>query len=149
MVDKYPGFLVAEPGAPLHFLHRFRAWYIATYNDPLMQWAPEGAGDGGHSWIPLFFWLELLFLLPVTLYGIRELGVRRRGTRGQTELLFLVYALEVAFTTLVVINDVSYWDPAVYSDEQKNVFRFQLYGPYFVMRESLPLLRDGGMKKRS
>lgn len=141
-VDKYPAWLCAEPGSPLHALHRFRQWYIDTHNDPLVQWSPSThplLSSGGGSWVPLFFWIELVFTLPTVLYAVARLGRIRAGTAatasttGSLELLLLVYALETALTTAVCIHNVSYWDPAVYSDAQKNVFRFQLMGPWLAM----------------
>ncbi|OAA66832.1 hypothetical protein SPI_01408 [Niveomyces insectorum RCEF 264] len=147
-VDTYPAWLCAAPGSPLHALHRFRQWYVATYNDPLVQWTPDpavraGLGGAGGSWLPLFFALELGFALPTALYAVYRLaGVVRGGngggrttgrTTGPLELLLLVYAFETALTTAVCIHDVAYWDPAVYSVAQKNVFRYQLMGPWLAM----------------
>ncbi|EFX05780.1 hypothetical protein CMQ_3849 [Grosmannia clavigera kw1407] len=143
IVDKYPAWLCANPGAPLHALHRFRQWYIATHNDPVVQWTPAThplLSNGGGSWVPLFFWIELVFTLPTVLYAVYRLGfVRGRnraplgGTTGPLELLLLVYALETALTTAVCIHNISYWDPSIYSSAQKNTFRFQLMGPWLAM----------------
>lgn len=136
-------WLCADPGAPLHFLHTFRQWYVATYRDPLIEWTPaSGAALGaGGSWTALFLWMELLFSLPVVVYAARRLTAARAPTMtttttGPLELLLLVYALETALTTAVCIHDVGYWSPSAYSAADKNVFRFQLYGPWLVMRES-------------
>lgn len=86
----------------------------------------------------LFLLLVFAFLLPTSLYGIYHLGLKRRGTSGADELLFLVYALEVAFTTLVSIFDSFYWDSAVYSAELKRTFLVQLYGPWCLVHECRP-----------
>ncbi|CAK7264349.1 hypothetical protein SEPCBS119000_000953 [Sporothrix epigloea] len=136
-VDNYPAWLVAEPGAPLHFLHTFRQWYVATYRDPLIDWTPaRGAALGaGGSWMSLFLRIELAWTLPVVLYAVYRLASKPASTKttGSLELLLLVYALETALTTAVCIHDVSFWNPAVYSLADKNVFRFQLFGPWLAM----------------
>jgi len=82
--------------------------------------------------VPLFLWAELLFSLPAILYALYRLA-GRAGTTGALELLLLVYAFETAFTAAVCINDVGYWDPAAYPPRLKNVFRYQLYGPWFAV----------------
>ncbi len=127
-MDKYPAWLWVPSDSPLHFLYVLREWYIQEYNDPMAQWTPES----GMSWVPLFFWAELLFSLPIVLYSVYRLP-GRVGTSGVTELLILLYAFETAFTTAVCINDVPYWDPKVYSAEQKTVFFYQL-GPWVLIR---------------
>ncbi|CAK7243973.1 MAG: hypothetical protein STHCBS139747_005507 [Sporothrix thermara] len=139
LVDKYPAWLVANPGAPLHFLHTFRQWYVATYRDPLIEWTPaRGAELGaGGSWMALFMWIELAFTLPVVVYAVYRFASMKAAattsTTGPLELLLVVYAFETALTTAVCINDVGYWTPALYSTAEKNVFRFQLFGPWFAM----------------
>ncbi|SPQ25032.1 c21ff612-e8cc-49cb-afda-36cf764f40fb [Thermothielavioides terrestris] len=125
----YPAWVYEPTGAPLHAFYALKQWYIQMYNDPIVQWSPETA-SGHDSWIGLFLHVEFLFLLPTVLYGVYRLAVQRRGTSGADELLFLVYALEVAFTTLVCIHDTYYLDSAVYSDELKRTLRFQFYGPW-------------------
>ncbi|CAK7566820.1 MAG: hypothetical protein SEPTF4163_004774 [Sporothrix epigloea] len=136
-VDSYPSWLAADPGAPLHFLYTFRRWYSATYRDPLMDWTPALGVElsAGGSWMSLFMFIELAWTLPVVLYAVYRFASKSASTRttGPLELLLLVYGLEVALTAAVCINDVSYWNPAVYSTADKNVFRFQLFGPWFVM----------------
>ncbi|KIH89952.1 hypothetical protein SPBR_00984 [Sporothrix brasiliensis 5110] len=147
-VDTYPAWLCADPGAPLHFLHTFRQWYVTTYNDPLMDWTPaSGAAVGaGGPWMTLFLWIEIAATLPIVLYSVYRFtrlatatstatapSHAAASTTGPWELLFLVYAFETALTTAVCIHDVGYWSPAVYSEADKNVFRYQLFGPYFAM----------------
>jgi hypothetical protein len=123
-----------EPaGAPLHFFHTVKTGFIETYNDPIVQWTPESA-SGHDSWMGLFLWLELLYLLPMALYGVYRLGVQRRGTSGADELLFLVYFAELAFTTLVCLFDSFYWDNSVYTSELKWSIR-QLYAPWIIVRK--------------
>jgi len=87
------------------------------------------------NWVPLFIWFELVFSLPLAIYSLYAFGVKRAGTTGPYELLMLVYAFETAFTTAVCIHDVQYWDPKVYSPAQKNMFMYQLFGPWLVVRE--------------
>ena len=128
----YPARLYEPPGSPLHFFHTLRQDYIATYNDPIVQWTADAGRD---SWIPLFTRLEMLFQLPVALFAAYRLGGRRAGTRGSDELLFLVYALETALTTLTCLHNVLWWDDAVYSAEVKNAIIFQVYGPWFIVRK--------------
>lgn len=124
-----------EPaGAPLHLIYTAKEWYIKTYNDPIVQWSSETA-SGHDNWMGLFMHVEVVFTLPVVLYAVYRFGIHRRGTSGADELLFLVYALEVAFTTLVCIHDVFYWDSTVYSAELKKTFLVQFYGPWFVVRK--------------
>lgn len=146
-VDTYPAWLCSYAGAPLHFLHTFRQWYVSTYNDPLMDWTPEsGAAVGaGGSWMALFLKIEIGATLPIVFYSVyRFLKLARsslpKTTTGPWELLLLVYAFETALTTAVCIHDVGYWSPAVYSEADKNVFRYQLFGPYFAMRTFSPCL---------
>jgi hypothetical protein len=134
-VPLYPAHLHVPPSSPLHFLDRLRSFYISTYNDPIMQWTPDVGHD---NWIHLFFNLEMLFLLPTCMYAVYQHGVRadrKTGFTGAEELLYLVYAFQTAFTTFVCLNDVAYWDPAVYSASDKRMFVFGLYGPYFAIRK--------------
>lgn len=127
-VQFYPESLYRHPGSPLHLLQQLKDFYVVTYNDPLVQRATEP------NWMRLMFAVELCFQLPVVCYAAWRLG-GRQGTTGRLELLLLAYAFETAFSTLLCINDVFYWDAAVYSPAQKNVFLFQLYGPWFVIRK--------------
>lgn len=128
----YPAWLYKETGSPLHFLQKISDYYIETYNDPLVQSATEP------NWIQLFFLVELAFSLPTAIYAAFYLS-GTRGTTGPLELLWLVYAFETAFSTLICINEIFYFDPAVYSQDAKNVFMYHLYGPWFVIREFFPL----------
>lgn len=138
MVDGYdhlfPTWLHEAPGSPLHALAIFRQWYIREFNDPIVQWSPDKA-TGHDSWISLFMHIEFLFTLPIVLYTVYRLGIQRKGTSGADELLLLVYGLETALTTSVCLYDVSYWDDALYPSRLKNVFRFQFYGPWMLIRK--------------
>lgn len=134
----WPAWVYEPPAAPLHVFYTLKEWYIKEYNDPIVQWSATTA-TGHDSWMGLFLYLELAFLLPTVLYGIYRLGVQRRGTSGADELLFFVYALEMAFTTLVCIFDSFYWDSTVYSADLKRTFWVQFYGPWFVICKCLRL----------
>ncbi|KAJ0115475.1 integral membrane protein [Diaporthe amygdali] len=125
-VQFYPPQLYKTPESPLYFLQQIKDFYVATYNDPLVQ--PETEPN----WMHMVSVVEIGFQLPVALYAAWKLS-GKKGTSGPFELLLLVYAFETAFSTLLCINDVFYWDPAVYSREQKNVFLFQLYGAWLVI----------------
>ena len=112
-----------------------------------MDWTPaKGVEVGaGGSWMALFLWIEIGATLPIVFYSVyrfAKLATKSAGqalsTTGPLELLLLIYAFETALTTAVCIHDVGYWSPAVYSEANKNVFRYQLFGPYFAMRESPP-----------
>lgn len=130
----YPTWVYEPAGAPLHAVHALKQWYIQMYNDPIVQWSPETA-SGHDNWMGFLLHAEFFFLLPTVLYALYRLAVQRRGTSGADELLFFVYALEVAFTTLMCIHDTYYLDDAVYSTDQKRALRFQFYGPWFVIRK--------------
>lgn len=130
----YPKWVYEPAGAPLHPVYAVKQWYIQTYNDPIVQWSPETAA-GHDSWMGLFLFLELAFVLPTALYGVYRLGLQRRGTSGADELLFFVYALELAFTTLVCIHDGFYWDNAVYPADLKRTLLVQFFGPWLLFRK--------------
>ncbi len=121
--------------APLHFLWTLHEWYLREYNDPIVGWTPESAGMG---WVPFFMHIETFFSLPVVLYALYRIGGSRAGTTGPLELLLLIYSFHTSFTTAICINDVLYWDPAVYSPAQKKDF-FQMFTPWCVIRKSNPL----------
>lgn len=129
----YPSSFYLSPSAPLHIFHLARQSYLAETNDPIVQWSPSTAVLGSHdSWIGLFMYLEFGFSLPVVLYGFYKL-VTTKKTTGRDELLFLVYALETALTTLVCIHDVGYWDPKEYSYEVRRKMVLQFLGPWFLV----------------
>lgn len=131
----WPASFYEPVGSPLHFAFQTKEWYIQKYNDPIVQWSVETAA-GHDSWMGLFMHLEAYFLLPTVLYGIYRLVVQRRGTSGCDELLFLVYALEVAFTTLICIYDTGFLDESVYSPEIKHELQYQVYAAWAVLRKS-------------
>ncbi|KAK1845966.1 integral membrane protein [Colletotrichum chrysophilum] len=128
LVPLYPASLYATPSSPLHFLQLLRDFYIKTYNDPFFVMAH----DAQPSWYTLFTYLEVFYQLPMTLWMVYRFS-RGTGTTVSFELAVLVFCVECALTTLTCIFDVSYWDPNVYSEAQKNVFIFNLYGPWVVI----------------
>lgn len=134
LVPLYPASLYATPSSPLHFLQLLRNFYIKTYNDPFFVMSH----DNQPSWYKLFTYLEVFYQLPMTLWMVYRFS-RGTGTTVGFELAVLVFCVECALTTLTCIFDVSYWDPNLYSEAQKNVFIFNLYGPWVVIRKSLSL----------
>ncbi|KAK3398887.1 transmembrane protein 6/97 [Sordaria brevicollis] len=129
----YPSHLYLQPSSPLHPFHLLRQQYLLETNDPISQWSFSSSIPGSHdSWIGLFMYFEFFFSLPVVLYGFYRLALAR-GTTGPQELLYLLYALETAFTTLICIHDVFYWDPAVYSPEIKRKMVVQYLGPWVLV----------------
>ncbi|KAF6827568.1 hypothetical protein CPLU01_09037 [Colletotrichum plurivorum] len=128
LVPFYPPSLYATPSSPLHFLQQLRNFYIATYNDPFFT----ASHDALPSWFKLFTYIEMGYQLPMAAWMIYRFS-RRAGTTPGFELAVLVFCVECALTTLTCICDVFHWDPAVYSQAQKNVFVFNLYGPWVVI----------------
>ncbi|KAL0933431.1 uncharacterized protein CTRU02_212394 [Colletotrichum truncatum] len=128
LVPFYPPSLYTTPASPLHFLQLLRDFYISTYNDPFFV-APHA---GLPSWYKLFTYLETFYQLPMTIWMIHRFS-RRTGSTPGFELAVLVFSVECVLTTLTCIYDVFHWDPSVYSDAQKNVFIFNLYGPWVII----------------
>lgn len=86
--------------------------------------------------MPFLFIIELAFQLPVALYSVRRLGRGRgEGTTGPYELLLLIYAFETAFSTMLCINHTAYLDPADFTPAQRDVFWYQLMGPWVAVRK--------------
>lgn len=133
-VPYYPAELHEPPSSPLHILDRVRSFYVETYNDPLLQWTPSKGHD---NWIPFFYHVEMTFLLPVCFYAVYQHAFlnRKTGFTASEELLYLMYSFITGFTTLVCVHDVFYWDPAVYSAQDKNMFLYALYGPWVLIRK--------------
>jgi hypothetical protein len=77
----------------------------------------------------------MFYQLPTVSWVVYRLS-NRSGTTGALELVCLVLGLECALTTLVCIYDVFHWDPLVYSQQQRNMFIYSLYGPWLVIRKS-------------
>lgn len=83
------------------------------------------------------FLIEIGFQLPVALYSVYRLSRGgNAGTTGGHELLLLVYALETAFSTMLCMNHAAYLDPVDFTPEQRDVFWYQLMGPWVAFRES-------------
>ncbi|EXF75047.1 hypothetical protein CFIO01_12475 [Colletotrichum fioriniae PJ7] len=128
LVPFYPSALYAAPSSPLHFLQVLRDFYISTYNDPFFTASHENLP----SWFKLFTYIEIVYQLPMAAWMVYRFS-RSTGTTPGFELAVLVFCVECALTTLTCIYDVFHWDPAVYSQAQKNVFVFNLYGPWVVI----------------
>lgn len=86
-------------------------------------------------WYLLFTYLEIAIQIPMSLW-IRTACGEKEGTSPLFEVAAVPYGVQVALTTLVCLWDVAYWDPAVYSVQDKSMFIFGLYGPFVVIRES-------------
>ena len=127
-VSHYPKWLYEPQDAPLHFLQIIRDWYLGMFNDPYIQ------EDKSPNWIAPFVVLEFIFLFPTAIYAIFRLS-QKQGTTGPLELLLLVYGFEMAMSTYLCINDIALWDPVDYPTAVKNVFKYQIYGPYVILRE--------------
>jgi hypothetical protein len=125
----YPPHLWQEDNSPLHFIKLIRDHYVKTYNDPFFK----VEHDELPSWFKFFVYIELYYQLPAVAFALYKF-IGRSGTTGGTELWCLVYGVVTALTTLTCIFDVFHWDPKVYSPEQKNMFVYTIYGPWFVIR---------------
>ncbi|GKT93168.1 integral membrane protein [Colletotrichum tofieldiae] len=121
-----------QPSSPLYFLQLLRDFYISTYNDPYFV-TPH---DGLPSWFKLFTYIEIFYQVPMAIWMVYRFS-RRTGTTPGFELAVLVFTVECAMTTLTCIYDTLHWDPAVYSQAQKSVFIFNLYGPWVLILAAL------------
>lgn len=130
----YPSHLWEPEGSPLRILLGLRGLYAKWTNDPYFV-TPHAELP---PWFRLFTLIEGGFQLPMALWMFRVFKDGRRGTTPRFELACLVFAVEVALTSLVCVWDVAYWDPSVYSVRDKNVFVFAIYGPWVVIRTFLP-----------
>lgn len=88
-----------------------------------------------------FFTIELGFQLPVALYSAYRFN--RGTTTGGHELLLLVYAVETALSTMLCMNHAAYLDPKDFTPEQRDVFFYQLMGPWVAFRKWTPLSTSG------
>lgn len=131
LLEYWPQGLYIPPSSPLHIFHNLKTAYIAEFNDPIAQWSPKTA-SGHDSWMGFFAYWEMLFLLPVLLFTIYRLGIKRVGTSGQHELLLMLYSFETAFTTGVCIFDVFFWDRSVYTQEIRDKLVWQMYLPWVI-----------------
>lgn len=87
----------------------------------------------------VFVYFELALALPVMLFTVYRLGIKRQGTSGAHELALMVYGFEAAFTTVIAMHDVFYWDNTVYTAAQKNKLLTQMYLPWLIVREFSPI----------
>lgn len=107
-----------------------RQLYIEQLNDPYFS-SPEPP-----RWFHLFTMFELFLEFPATVLLLsRFLRGGPSEKSPSTDLLALVYALVFALTTSVCVYEVPGWDSVVYSDKEKDMFMFAIYGPFAVLRK--------------
>ena len=133
MVPLYPSIYWKKEGGVLRILYHIRQYYIDTFNDPYFQMEH----DQVPPWYTLFLYLEVIYQIPMNIW-IRTACGEKEGTYPLFEVFAVAYGMQVALTTIVCIWDVAYWDPAIYSVQDKNIFVFGLYGPFVLIRKSLP-----------
>ncbi|TLD31058.1 hypothetical protein PspLS_02434 [Pyricularia sp. CBS 133598] len=113
----YPEWLYASPDSPLHFLQSIHDFYVGTYRDLIVtEWHNAVPV---RPWVRLCTYLEMGFQLPTALYAVLRLR-KGRGTSGGDELLFLVYAFETFFSTILCAHDVYHWDEKLYTMADKH-----------------------------
>lgn len=134
-VPFYPAWLYQPPGAPLHVLEQLRAWYVAAYDDPVVQ--PAKAPH----YMGILFGLEVALQFPVAVYYVVAACCQKTTTTvgPLLELVLLVYALETALSTVLVLDFVYALDPVAYP--LKNVLLFQNYLPWFLARTSFAAIK--------
>lgn len=138
----YPSWLYKDPGAPLHVLQHLRDFYIAEYNDPIVQ------DDKQPHYMGILFAIEVGMQLPVTLYALYRLGfgsgTKGGRTTGPFELMLLVYALETALSSVLCLHFVYLLDPVEYP--KKDITILQGYVPWVVARKSATGNRSQSLK---
>ena len=128
LVALLPESLWVPPSSPLHPLHALREYYTVTYQDLyfLTPWEAQP------RFFRLYTILELVFQLPAVLWTLRGF-LGSKGTTPGVELMSIVYGVQCALTTLTCIYDC--WGWPGYSWEVQRVLIFQLYMPWFLIRE--------------
>lgn len=128
----YPKWLYATPDSPLYFLQRIHELYVTTYRDLIVtEWhSPVPV----RPWVRLCTYIEMAFQLPTSLYAVLRLR-KGRGTSGGDELLLLVYAFNVFFSTLLCAHDVYHWDEKLYTMAEKHFIVGGIYGSWMLIRE--------------
>ncbi|KAI6263398.1 hypothetical protein MCOR27_010295 [Pyricularia oryzae] len=74
----------------------------------------------------------MAFQLPTSLYAVLRLR-KGRGTSGGDELLLLVYAFNVFFSTLLCAHDVYHWDEKLYTMAEKHFIVGGIYGSWMLI----------------
>lgn len=128
VVALLPEGLWVPPSSPLHPLHALREYYTTTYQDLyfLTPWHSQP------RFFRLFTILEAAFQLPAAVWILRKF-LGGKGTTPGLELMCIVYGVECALTTLTCIYDCWGWEG--YDWEVQRVLIFQLYMPWFLIRE--------------
>ncbi|KAH8847801.1 hypothetical protein MCOR02_009987 [Pyricularia oryzae] len=126
----YPKWLYATPDSPLYFLQRIHELYVTTYRDLIVtEWhSPVPV----RPWVRLCTYIEMAFQLPTSLYAVLRLR-KGRGTSGGDELLLLVYAFNVFFSTLLCAHDVYHWDEKLYTMAEKHFIVGGIYGSWMLI----------------
>lgn len=129
LVALLPESLWVPPSSPLHALHALRSYYTTTYQDLyfLTPWPSQP------RFFRFFTILELIFQLPAAVWILRRF-LGSKGTTPALELMCIVYGVECALTTATCIYDCWGWEG--YAWEVQRVLIFQLYLPWFLIRES-------------
>lgn len=109
-------------------MHALREYYTTTYQDLyfLTPWETQP------RFFRLYTILEAAFQLPAAVWILRKF-LGGKGTTPGLELLCIVYGVECALTTLTCIYDCWGWEG--YEWEVQQVLIFQLYMPWFLIRE--------------
>jgi hypothetical protein len=146
-VDQYPHSLWEPEGSILRPLGVLHEYVLASMKDPILGWSASSPKAHEMAYVGLLLWGEILFLMPVAVYGAWALWPTRakKGTTGPQELLFLIWAFEMAFSTVICMNNIFWWDPVEYPDDVKRSFVF-VYGPWVVVRKST--LQESGTDER-
>jgi len=115
LVDLYP--LYPNQIVPA-FMTGIRKWYITTYDDQFFIKPP--------AWFITYMWLEAMYHFPISIWAV---GALYRND-PKVPLHLLVFALEVAITTLTCVSDYLSWSP--FSNEKKLQLGY-LYVPYLAL----------------
>ena len=118
----FPGFYEGTPLAGL------LDWYVATYNDVLM----EGARSGDMPWFKSFLFCEALFQLPFFFYASVALAQKINSVR----VPMIIYGSHVATTVLAILTEFAY-SPALTQEQRLTLFGFYL--PYLLVPVALVL----------
>jgi hypothetical protein len=113
---------------------------VQTLNDPILGWKWDSPQAHEMAYVGMLLWAEILFLMPVAVYGAWALWPTsaKKGTTGPQELLFLVWCCEMFFSTAICINNVFWWDPVAYPADVKRTFVLT-YGAWVVVRKLHPM----------
>ncbi|KAI6353755.1 hypothetical protein MCOR25_008899 [Pyricularia grisea] len=129
-VPFYPKWLYASPESPLYFLQRIHDFYVGTYRDLIVtEWHKAVPV---RPWVRLNAYIEVGFQLPTAVYAALRLR-KGRGTSGGDELLFLVYACQTFYSTLLCAHDVYHWDEKLYTMAEKHFLVGGFYSSWMLI----------------